>query len=53
MLATLLCVCATFSHAQADGMPWVQVAKDKTGFIHDQSGKPFVPWGLNDEAAPR
>ena len=47
MLATLLCVCATFSNAQADEMPWVQVAKDKKTFALESSGKSFTPWGFN------
>ena len=47
MLATLLCVCATLSHAQADEMPWVQVAKDKKSFVLAPSGKSFTPWGFN------
>ena len=47
MLATLLCLCATFGHAQADDMPWVQVARDKKGFVLEPSGKPFTPWGFN------
>lgn len=45
MLATLLCVCAAFSHSQADEMPWIVVAKDKKSFVAD--GKPFTPWGFN------
>ncbi len=28
-------------------MPWVAISKDKNGFILDQSGKPFIPWGFN------
>jgi hypothetical protein len=28
-------------------MPWVQVAKDKKGFVFEPSGKPFIPWGFN------
>jgi len=47
MFATLLCLCTTFSHAQADDMPFVQVAKDKNSFTLDPSGKAFTPWGLN------
>jgi hypothetical protein len=47
MLATLLCLCATFSFAQADEMPWVQVAKDKKSFTLEPSSKPFTPWGFN------
>ena len=33
--------------AQADEMPWVQVADDKKGFILAPSGDSFVPWGFN------
>jgi hypothetical protein len=35
------------AQAKADEMPWVQVAKDKKGFVLDPSGRPFVPWGFN------
>lgn len=28
-------------------MPWVEVSKDKTGFVPQPSGKSFVPWGFN------
>jgi len=28
-------------------MPWVEVSKDKTGFVLDPSGRPFTPWGFN------
>ncbi len=42
MLATLLCVCANFSQAQTDEMPWLQVAKDKKSFTIDPSGKQFT-----------
>jgi hypothetical protein len=43
-----LALCWLFSsHTQADDMPWVQVAKDKTSFTLDPSGKPFTPWGFN------
>lgn len=47
MLVTLLCLCATLCHAQADDMPFVQVAKDKKSFTLDPSGKAFTPWGFN------
>jgi hypothetical protein len=47
MLATLLGVCATFSTAQANEMPWIAASKDKNGFVLEPSGKPFVPWGFN------
>src|SRR5262245_31286935 len=30
-----------------DEMPWVQVSKDKTGFVQSPSGRPFIPWGFN------
>jgi hypothetical protein len=47
MLATVLCLSATFCPALADDMPFVQVAKDKKSFILDPSDKPFTPWGFN------
>ncbi len=33
--------------AQAGEMPWIEVAKDKKGFVLTPSGHPFVPWGFN------
>jgi hypothetical protein len=33
--------------AKPDEMPWVQVSKDKKGFVLDPSARPFVPWGFN------
>jgi hypothetical protein len=42
MLATLLCLCAPFSHAQADEIPWVQVAKDKKSFTLEPSSNTSV-----------
>jgi hypothetical protein len=33
--------------AQAGELPWVQVSKDKKGFVFESSGRPFVPWGFN------
>jgi len=47
MLATILCFCAACSHAQADDMPWVQVATGKKSFVVELSGKKFTPWGFN------
>ena len=47
MLATLLCMCASFTPVQAEEMPWVQVAKDMKEFVLEPSGKPFTPWGFN------
>jgi hypothetical protein len=35
------------AQAKPDEMAWVQVAKDKKGFVLDPSGRPFVPWGFN------
>lgn len=31
----------------AEEMSWLQVARDKTGFVLEPSGKPFTPWGFN------
>lgn len=39
----LLALAPTMSVA---GMPWIKVSDDMTGFVTD-SGKPFVPWGVN------
>jgi hypothetical protein len=38
---------ATGAPARTEEMPWVQVSKDKKGFVLDPSGRPFVPWGFN------
>jgi len=38
---------ATDSTLDASEMPWIVVSKDKTGFVLESSGKPFVPWGFN------
>jgi hypothetical protein len=35
------------AQAKPDEMPWVQVSKDKKGFVLEPSGRPFVPWGFN------
>jgi hypothetical protein len=35
------------ARAKSDKMPWVQVAKEKNGFVLESSGRPFVPWGFN------
>ena len=37
------CSCPVFS---AD-LPWIRVSDDKTGFVAAESGKRFVPWGVN------
>jgi hypothetical protein len=50
-ITALALAVAFFSGVPAQGgpdeMPWVQVSKDKKGFVLDPSGRPFVPWGLN------
>jgi hypothetical protein len=51
LLATLLCLCA-IGKAQADDMPFVQIARDKKSFLLAPSGKPFVPWGFNYDHDP-
>jgi hypothetical protein len=35
------------AQAKPDEMPWVQISKDKKGFVLEPSGRPFVPWGFN------
>jgi hypothetical protein len=35
------------AQAKPEEMPWVQVSKDKKGFVLDPSSRPFVPWGFN------
>jgi hypothetical protein len=39
--------CGVPGQGKSDEMPWVQVAKDKKGFVLDPSSHPFVPWGFN------
>ena len=48
-LLVILCLVLASSptSSRADEMPWVQVAKDKKGFVLEPSGRPFVPWGFN------
>jgi dienelactone hydrolase len=29
------------------GLDWLRVSKDRRGFVHAASGKPFIPWGFN------
>lgn len=41
-LALILFVCST-----APAMEWVQIDKGGKAFVLSESGKPFVPWGLN------
>jgi hypothetical protein len=47
-LAVLIALAGLFpGPAAAEGMPWVQVARDKKSFALDPSGKRFTPWGFN------
>lgn len=56
LLPLLICVlCVTrgsTSSASATEMPRVRVSDDKTGFVLDPGGKPFVPWGFNYDHDP-
>jgi hypothetical protein len=40
----MLIAVASFSAGEQE---WIAVAKDKRGFVHENSGKPFTPWGFN------
>lgn len=31
----------------AETIPWVEVSRDRTGFVLAGTGRPFVPWGFN------
>jgi len=33
--------------SRGDGMPWIQLSKDKSTFVRSSDGKKFVPWGFN------
>ena len=48
-LAAIVCamILAAANPVGAEEMPWVVVSKDRTGFVLESSGKPFVPWGFN------
>jgi hypothetical protein len=35
------------AQAKPEAMPWVQVSKEKKGFVLESSSRPFVPWGFN------
>jgi hypothetical protein len=37
----------TAARAEPGGMPWVEVAPDKTGFVLIPSRESFIPWGFN------
>jgi hypothetical protein len=47
LIATPVLLTAPAASTSADQMPWISVAKDRTGFVIEPSGKPFVPWGFN------
>lgn len=36
-----------FAPARAEGLPRIEVAKDKPGFVLVPSGERFIPWGFN------
>ncbi|HMP57771.1 MAG TPA: cellulase family glycosylhydrolase [Gemmatales bacterium] len=46
LLLGLALLLPSFARAQTS-LPWVEVAKDKTGFVLRPSEKPFVLWGFN------
>jgi hypothetical protein len=47
-LAILVVAAGLFvGRAAGEGMPWVQVGKDKKSFALDPSGQRFTPWGFN------
>lgn len=48
-LAAVVCAMALAMDSTLDAgeMPWIVVSKDKTGFVLESSGKPFVQWGFN------
>jgi hypothetical protein len=35
------------AHGETVGMPWIEVAQDKTGFVLKPSAKSFIPCGFN------
>ncbi len=39
-------IAAAYKEWRAD-LPWIEVSKDKKGFVLQPSEKPFVPWGFN------
>jgi hypothetical protein len=45
LLAPMVLLAA--SQPGGDALPWVEIAKNKTSFVLEGSGKPFVPWGFN------
>src|SRR5436305_999155 len=50
VLVALLGTCfvaAPIAAQEKSDMPWIEVSRDKKGFVLDPSDKPFTPWGLN------
>ena len=51
MFFALLCACPGWAaRAEERGAPplaWVRVAENGRGFVFQDSGRPFVPWGFN------
>jgi hypothetical protein len=47
VISSLLILTVPTVWAEPGEMPWVQVSRDKKGFVLDPSGRPFVPWGFN------
>ncbi len=45
-LVILIATCLAGVTEAAD-MPWIQVSKDKHGFVQTPGDKPYVPWGFN------
>lgn len=46
-LAWLLVVCPGTAAPAAEPLPWIRVADDRKGFVEVETGRPFVPWGVN------
>src|SRR5579862_9327574 len=42
-----LCLLSPVAAAQDESLPLIQIAKDKTSFVLEPSGKSFTPWGFN------
>lgn len=45
LLGLLLWICVPA--AAADALPWIKVSADGRGFVEEESGKAFLPWGVN------
>jgi cellulase (glycosyl hydrolase family 5) len=42
-----LAIVSSAAYALAEDMSWIRVSDDKRGFVAVDSGKAFVPWGVN------